>query len=76
MHDAVAGERLGVPSVAVITSAFVDGAELMARALGFGGYPFAVIDHPISSAGDAALAERAAATLHQAAGLLAPTPAD
>jgi hypothetical protein len=33
LHDAVAGERAGTPSVA-ITTGFVDGAELMSSALG------------------------------------------
>ena len=55
----MAGDRLGVPSVGVMTTRFVTAAELMARVLGADGYPFAVIEHPISSATDAALAEQA-----------------
>ena len=39
--------------MAVMTTRFVSAAELMARVLGFPGYEFAVIAHPISSAGDA-----------------------
>jgi hypothetical protein len=62
----VSGERVGTPSVGVMTSAFVDGAELMATALGLPGYPFAVIGHPISSASDAELETKARATLEQA----------
>src|SRR3546814_20360462 len=31
LHDAVAGERLGIPSVGVMTTKFVSAAELMAR---------------------------------------------
>jgi len=54
----------------VITTGFVDGAALMARATGFAGYRFAVIDHPISSATSGELAARASATLAQAAALL------
>ncbi len=42
-----------------MTETFVSAAELMARVLGAEGYPFAVIEHPISSAGQAALAARA-----------------
>jgi hypothetical protein len=49
-----------------MTEAFVDGAELMARACGMEGYRFAVIGHPISSATDAELAAKAAEVLHQA----------
>lgn len=48
-------ERLGVPALAVMTERFVSAAELMARVLGMPGYPFAVIPHPVSSAGDDAL---------------------
>jgi hypothetical protein len=70
LHDALSGERAGTPSVAVVTTAFVDGAELMARALGGGGYRFAVIAHPISSASGAELEAGARATLEQARQLL------
>ena len=62
MHDAVAGEKLGVPALGVMTEKFVSAAELMARVLGAPGFRFAVIDHPMSSATDELLAERA----HQA----------
>lgn len=43
-----------------MTTQFVSAAELMARVLGADGYPFAVIDHPISSATPEQLAARAA----------------
>jgi hypothetical protein len=69
----VSAERAGTPSVAIMTSAFVDGAELMAAALGAPGYPFAVVEHPISSATDAALEARAREALRQAAELLCAT---
>ena len=50
MHDAVIGEKIGKPSVGIMTTKFVSAAELMAKVLGAGGYPFVVVDHPISSA--------------------------
>ena len=53
-----------------MTSAFVDGAQLMAGALGAAGYGFAVIDHPIASATSEQLAGRARAVLEQARALL------
>ena len=59
-------EREGVPAVGVMTSAFVDGAELMGQACGAPGYRFAVIEHPISSATEAELLERAAEIVRQA----------
>jgi hypothetical protein len=74
LHDAVIGERLGTPSAAVITTGFVDGAELMSSALGLPGYAFVVIGHPISSASDDELRAKAADTLRQAAPLLLDAP--
>jgi hypothetical protein len=62
--------KVGVPTVAVITSAFVDAAALMARVCGIPGYGFAVVGHPISSARDEELADKARQTLVQAERLL------
>ena len=49
--------------MAVMTTQFVSAAELMARVLGMPDYEFAVIDHPVSSASDRELADRAGAVL-------------
>ena len=49
-----------------MTSAFVDGAELMAHACGAPDYQFAVIEHPISSATGEELLERAGEIVRQA----------
>jgi hypothetical protein len=70
LHDAVTAERLGVPAIAVMTNRFVSAAELMARVLGMPGYPFAVIPHPVSSAGDDGLRAMAGITITQLHGLL------
>ena len=59
-----------MPAVGVMTSAFVDGAELMAHACGAPDYPFAVIEHPISSATDVELLERAGEIVRQAEDLV------
>jgi hypothetical protein len=56
--------------VAVITSAFADAAALMARVCGMPGYGFAVVEHPISSATDEELADKARQALAQAERLL------
>jgi len=61
LHDAIIGERRGLPAAGIMTSNFVSAAELMARALGAEGYRFVVIEHPISSATPGALNERARA---------------
>jgi len=60
----------GTPAVGVMTDAFVDAAELMARVLGLPSCPLAIIAHPISSATDAELAERALRAVVQAERLL------
>jgi hypothetical protein len=59
-----------VPAIGVMTTRFVSAAELMCRVLGMPGYKFVVIDHPISSASDARLAEYARATMDQVRPLL------
>ena len=59
-----------MPSVGVMTTPFVSAAELMARVLGAEGYPFAVIDHPISSASQTQLAEQARLTVARSKELL------
>ncbi|MEM8974392.1 MAG: hypothetical protein AAGD43_20220 [Pseudomonadota bacterium] len=70
MHDAIIGERLGLPSIGVMTTQFVSAAELMARVLGADGYPFVTIDHPISSASQEQLEVRAAQTVTEGLDIL------
>lgn len=53
-----------------MTTRFVSAAELMSRVLGMPGYPFAVIDHPVSSAGSDDLRDMARSTIEQMRGLL------
>jgi hypothetical protein len=53
-----------------MTTRFMSAAALMSRVLGMPGYGFAVIDHPVSSATDAALAAQAEATIAQIKELL------
>ena len=49
----------GTPALGVMTSRFISAAELMSNVLGAPGYKFAVIDHPVSSASDTELANKA-----------------
>ena len=53
-----------------MTERFVSAAELMARALGMPGYPFAVIGHPIATASAVQLEQWARHTIEQARGAL------
>jgi hypothetical protein len=48
-----------------MTERFVSAAEMMSRVLGMPGYAFAVIDHPVSSATDADLRQRARQAIEQ-----------
>jgi hypothetical protein len=50
LHDALIGERLGKPSIGVMTTEFVSAADLMARILGAEDYRYVTTEHPISSA--------------------------
>jgi hypothetical protein len=70
LHDAIEVEKLGVPAVGVMTTKFVSAADLMARVLGADGYRYVAIEHPISSAGDAALAAEAARTVAEGSAIL------
>jgi len=63
LHDAIASEQEGTPAVAVMTGNFVSAAELMSHVLGLPNYEFSVIDHPVSSASDEGLKDRATATV-------------
>ena len=47
----------------VMTTAFADAAEGMARALGMPDYAFALIERPVSSANEAGLKSRAQTTI-------------
>ena len=53
-----------------MTSKFIDAAELMARSLGAEGYPFVVVDHPISSASPEQLAKQAQSAIREGIGTL------
>jgi hypothetical protein len=65
LHDAITAERRGTPGVGVMTTGFVDAAEIMARACGLPGYGFAVIQHPVASATDEQLRERAVVAVEE-----------
>jgi hypothetical protein len=49
IRDAVALEKLGVPSAAIVTTEFVRETQLTRRALGMPDLEPVVIDHPVSS---------------------------
>jgi hypothetical protein len=53
-----------------MTTQFVSAAEMMGRVLGMPGYPFPVIEHPVSSATDEGLKARARAAIEQGVRML------
>ena len=53
-----------------MTDRFVTAADEMRRVLGMPDYPFAVMEHPISSASDAELERQAEAVLERSLGLI------
>jgi hypothetical protein len=49
IRDAIALEKLGIPSAAIITTEFVRETELIRQTLGMPDFEAVVIDHPVSS---------------------------
>ncbi len=64
------GEGLSLPSAGIMTSAFVDAAELMGRVLGADGYRFVTIEHPMASAAAEELHHRGRDAADRCAALL------
>ena len=71
MHDAISAEKLGIPTVGVITQRFLPTARVMSEFLGLKDYPVACIAHPISNNTDAQLRAKAEEILEQALALWA-----
>ena len=70
MHDSIKSEQLGIHSISIMTSKFVSAAEMMSRALGAEGYPFVIINHPISSASKDKLEIQASIALKEGVNLI------
>ena len=49
MADGILLERAGIPAVSLCTDAFRITAEAKARSLGFPGYQYVAVPHPIAS---------------------------
>ena len=58
IRDAIALERLGIPTAAIVTTEFVRETELQRSALGMEGLLPIIIRHPVSAITDAEVAER------------------
>ena len=49
MHDGITLEKMGIPTVAIVSDAFIGNAKTMARLSGIPDYPFLAVPHPVSS---------------------------
>ena len=65
MHDTVSFEIRGLPSVFVASTAFVDAAEMQAKALGLPEVRRIFVPHPIQDATDAEMQAKADAIADQ-----------
>jgi hypothetical protein len=70
VHDAISAEKLGIPSVGVMTDRFLPTARTMAAFLGLRDYPVACIAHPISNNTEAQMRVKAAEVVDQSVALL------
>ncbi|GEL20665.1 hypothetical protein PA7_45020 [Pseudonocardia asaccharolytica DSM 44247 = NBRC 16224] len=52
MHDFVALEGLGIPTMFVVSSEFADAVDAQARALGYAAIPAVYVPHPIQDRTD------------------------
>ncbi|MBO0714788.1 MAG: hypothetical protein J2O39_06200 [Acidimicrobiales bacterium] len=65
MADGIVFERVGVQAASIVTDAFVQSSDAMARLQGAPGYRYAMIPHPVSNLSPEECHERAAAVLPQ-----------
>jgi hypothetical protein len=70
VHDGIAIEQVGLPSVTICTALFESTGRASSQASGWTDYPFLLTDHPISSVSDEELQRRGAALADQAERLL------
>lgn len=70
MADGIIFERLGVPAVTVVTDAFPQSSDAMARLQGAPGYRYLAVSHPMSSLSTDQCHERAAEILPEVLSVL------
>jgi hypothetical protein len=59
LADGIVLERAGIPAVSLCTDAFKITAEAMANQLGFPGYRYVTVPHPVASRTEKEIAEMA-----------------
>jgi hypothetical protein len=63
LADGIVLERAGIPAVSICTDAFSASARAMARVLGFPGFEYVAVPHPIASRTEKEIAEMVRAAL-------------
>jgi hypothetical protein len=70
VYDGLTIEQRGKAAAVICTEQFISSARMTAQTFGMGGYPIAVILHPIGRVTEQALDERAEVALPQVLELL------
>lgn len=70
MADGVIFEKLGIPTVSIITDSFTMSGNAMAKRQGMPGYRYTMVPHPIANLTPEQCQERAAAILDEVLDLL------
>jgi len=63
-------ERAGIPAVSICTDAFSASARAMARVLGFPGFEYVAVPHPVASRTEEEITEMVHAAMPQIARIL------
>ena len=63
MADGILLERRGIPTVAITSDSFLPSGEAMATVLGFPGFDFYAVKHPMASLSSEEIQERAETAL-------------
>ena len=59
MHDGITFEQYGKPALSICTTPFEETGKAIAENLGLSDFPFAMVEHPIGSATEEQLRDRA-----------------
>ncbi len=73
MHDGITFEQYGKPGLVLCTHPFDPTSRMIANTLGMPDFRYALVDHPIGSAGIEGLQARALEAYHQGQAILLGT---
>ncbi len=70
MLDSILLEREGIPSISIVTDAFVETGKIMASNWGIPGFRFLSVPHPVANLNDKELDQRAKDVVNEVVDLL------